>query len=118
MKPRMSVAAKMYTMLLPVLAMSLAAGFIAWRSLRLNSTGLIQALEIKEHSTRSLALLLTEGDATKVLLLDPDNAGGGKRKIQAYDANIAILKEIDRLTNSAEIRETLRQMRDLDDNQM
>src|SRR5882724_6569671 len=101
-KGRISVAAKMYAMLLPVLAMSLTAGVITWRSLRLNSTGLIQALEIKQQSMRSLALLLTQDDATKTMILDPDNPGSGKRKIQAYDANVALLKEIATFTKAAE----------------
>jgi methyl-accepting chemotaxis protein len=105
----------LYGLLLPLLAMALAAGWITWRSLRLNSSALIQALEIKEHAIRSLALLLAQDDATKVMILDPDNPDANQHKIRAYDANAAVLKEIEILSQSVEITATLRQMKDMDE---
>jgi methyl-accepting chemotaxis protein len=108
----------MYWMLAPVIGMSMAAGFIAWRSLRLNSSGLIQALEIKEQSTRSLALLLTQDDATKAMILDPENPAPGRRKIEAYDANAAVLTHVATLTDSAAIKESVRRMREMDEKQL
>src|SRR5262249_61233393 len=100
-RPR-SAPRKLYGMLLPLLAMGLAAGWITWRSLRLNSSALIQALEIKEHAARSLALVFAQDDATKVMILDPENLDANQRKIRAYDANVAVFKEIENHSETGE----------------
>jgi len=118
MRKSFSVPVKLYSMLLPELAMSLIVILITWHSLGVNSTELIKALRMKEFALESLALVITQGDSTKSMMLDPDDATSGKRKIAAYDANVALLHDIAGATESAGMRETVLKLALIDENEL
>jgi methyl-accepting chemotaxis protein len=112
---RLSLAARMYLTLLPLVLMGAAVTVITWSSLRDNATPLIRAQNIKGLAITSLSLLLTQTDASKAMILDPENGDSGVRKIKAYDANQAVLKQIQVLSTSPALHSVLSQMQELDD---
>src|SRR3954465_6201715 len=118
MKRHIPVSVKLYSMLLPVLAMSLTATLITWHSLGVNSTELIRAMQMKESALRSLTLVVTQSDITKSMILAPEYEIDGKQKIEAYDANVALLRDIAQSTNSAEVREIIAQLTAIDDSEL
>ncbi|MFZ0592005.1 MAG: methyl-accepting chemotaxis protein [Bryobacteraceae bacterium] len=111
---RLTLAQRMYLTLVPLALMGLIISLTTWRSLRENATPLIRAQKLKELALTSLSLLLTQDDATKTMILDPDNPTSNMRKIKAYDANQKVIANIRTLSDSAEIRRTIDQMSDLD----
>src|SRR5882724_4194859 len=92
---RVSLARKLYGTLVPLVLTGITVTLMAWTSLRNNVAPLLHAKQVKELAVTSLSLLLTEDDATKEMILDPENATTGKRKIQAYDANLVVLKKLE-----------------------
>jgi methyl-accepting chemotaxis protein len=113
---RLTLAQRMYLTLVPLALMSLIVSLITWRSLRDNATPLIQAQKLKELALTSLSLLITQDDATKTMILDPDNPTSNMRKIKAYDANQKVISQIKTLSASSQVRETIDRMSDLDAN--
>lgn len=111
---RLTLAQRMYITLVPLALMGLIIALITWRSLRDNATPLIQAQKLKELALTSLSLLITQDDATKTMMLDPDNPTSNMRKIKAYDENQKVIAQIKALTASAQVRETIDKMSDLD----
>lgn len=111
---RLTLARRLYLTLIPLAVMGLIVSLITWQSLRENATPLIQAQELKALSLESLSLLLTQDDATKTMILDPDNPSSNMRKIKAYDENQKVIEKIRRLNDSVEVRQTISEMSDLD----
>ncbi|HEX4807587.1 MAG TPA: methyl-accepting chemotaxis protein [Bryobacteraceae bacterium] len=111
---RLTLAQRMYITLVPLALMGLIIGLITWRSLRDNATPLIHAQKLKELALTSLSLLITQDDATKTMMLDPDNPTSNMRKIKAYDENQKVIAQIKALSSSSKVRETIDQMSDLD----
>jgi len=111
---QLTLSQKLHLTVLPLALMGVIISLVTWHSLRENATPLIQAQQLRGLSLSSLSLLLTQDDATKTMMLDPDNPATNMRKIKAYDDNQKILEQITKLSSSGEIRETVRQMVDLD----
>jgi two-component system sensor histidine kinase/response regulator len=115
---RLSPVTRMYLALVPLGLMGLAVTVIIGVGLRDNAGPLLRAQRLKELSVTSLSLILVQDDASKARILDPNDSSSDKRKIHAYDANQAILSEIQSLSHSAEVRDTLRRMTELDDRRL
>ena len=111
---QLTLRQKLHLTVFPLALMGIVISLITWRSLRDNATPLIQAQQLRGLSLSSLSLLLTQDDATKTMMLDPDNPTTNIRKIKAYDENQKILEQITKLSPSADIRQTVQQMADLD----
>src|SRR5579884_2205478 len=94
--------------------MAAIVSLITWRSLRDNAAPLVAAQELRGFALTSLSLLLTQDDATKTMMLDPDNSTSNFRKIKAYDDNQTVLASIEKLSAASEVKQTLQEMRDLD----
>jgi hypothetical protein len=69
-------------------------------------------------TTTSLTLLLTQDDASKAILFDPDNTASDARKIRAYDQNKLVLREIAARSKSAEVGGIVRQLETLDEQEL
>jgi len=84
--------------------------------LRENAAEVIEARRVKELAITSLAHLLMQDDATKAMIIDPAKMveEPGRRKIEAYDANLAVLKEMDALSHSAALHSLVAQLTELD----
>jgi methyl-accepting chemotaxis protein len=115
---KLSLSAKMYLTLVPLTLMGAAVTLMTWISLRENATPLIQAQRVKELAVTSLSLLLTQDDASKAMMLDPENPAPNMRKIKAYDSNQAILKQIRSLSQSPELAAVIDQMQALDEREL
>jgi methyl-accepting chemotaxis protein len=100
---KISLSTKLYLTLLPLVLMGAVVAGIARQSLRTNSQELIDARLVKELAVTSLALLLTQDDASKSLLIDAENSEAGMRKIQAYDENQEVLKKMRDLSKSQQV---------------
>lgn len=73
------------------------------------------ALELRLLSAQSLALVITQDDATKAILLDPDRLSDeSMRKIEAFDANDALLTRADSLSTSSTVRGLVQRARSLE----
>src|SRR5260370_26144619 len=92
-----------YSMLVPVAVMGLVVGLMTKASLQSNASELIAAHQIKELAITSLALLLTQDDASKSMLFDPTNTASDARKIEAYDKNVVVLGKTATPSNSGEV---------------
>ncbi|MGC3960372.1 MAG: methyl-accepting chemotaxis protein [Verrucomicrobiota bacterium] len=95
----LSFATKLYLGLIPLAVMGVCVAFLTWGGLRDNSAALVRAHQIKTLAVTSLSHLLTQDDASKAIIIDPGSIVGppGERKIAAYDANLAVLKEMEGL---------------------
>jgi signal transduction histidine kinase/DNA-binding response OmpR family regulator len=118
MLKRFSLNLRMYVMLTPLLAAGLAVALITKTSLQNNAQELIEAHQIKELAITSQALLLTQDDASKAILFDPNNTVSDARKIRAYDQNKIVLGSIATLSKSAQIRGLVRQLETLDEEEL
>jgi two-component system sensor histidine kinase/response regulator len=115
---RFSLTARMLLVVIPVAAIGLVVGLVTKSSLQANARELVSAHEIKELAVTSLALLLTQDDATKSILFNPDDTTSDARKIRAYDQSIAVLNRIAALSKSAKVNDLVRQLRDIDENEL
>src|SRR5260370_40407248 len=108
----------MYSMLVPLAVMGLVVGLMPKASLQSNASELIAAHQIKELAITSLALLLTQDDASKSMLFDPTNTASDARKIEAYDKNVVVLGRIATLSKSSEVRSIVGHLMKIDDEEL
>ena len=118
MKLRLSLAAKLYLTVVPLGLAGLAIALVTRSSLRSNASELIAARQVKELAVHSLALLLTQDDASKALLLDMENAEAGERKISAYDAMQATFTQLESLTTSPTLLALVRRTEEIDQQEL
>jgi methyl-accepting chemotaxis protein len=111
----LTLSHKLYLTAVPLVLMGTSMSLITWHSLRENATPLVLAQELRGLALKSLSLLLTQDDATKTMMLDPDNSSSNMRKIKAYDDNQKVLASIEKLNASTEVRDALREIRELDE---
>ncbi|HME07746.1 MAG TPA: ATP-binding protein, partial [Bryobacteraceae bacterium] len=98
---RLPSTAKLSLLLVPLGAIGLAVGLITKDGLQNNARQLTTAQEIRTLAATSLALLLTQDDASKSILIDLDDVASDARKIKAYDDNRAVLARIVTLAASS-----------------
>ena len=110
--------AKLTLMLAPLIVAGLVIGLITKSSLQNNAKELIESYQLMNLTTTSLALLLTEDDASKAILFDPDNTASDARKIRAYDQNKIVLREIATRSKSAEVSGIVRALEALDESEL
>jgi methyl-accepting chemotaxis protein len=113
----LSFATKLYLGLIPLAVMTVCVAFLTWGSLRDNSTELVRAQQLKTLAVTSLGHLLEQDDASKAMIIDPACMTGtpGQRKIAAYDANLAVLKQMESLVPAAsETHRLIAELNELD----
>jgi methyl-accepting chemotaxis protein len=110
-----SLAVKLYLLLIPLLLAGIAVGIVARSGLDNNATEVIRARQVKELAVSALALLLTQDDATKTMLLDPEKlTEEAARKIAAYDAHLATLTRMQGASSSPEVSALIEQLGTID----
>lgn len=73
------------------------------------------AHDLRFLSSQSMLLVMTQDDATKAILLDPERLSDeSMRKIAAFDANDALFARADSLTTNATVKRLLARARVLD----
>jgi two-component system sensor histidine kinase/response regulator len=115
---RISLTVKTSLVLAPLILTGLVVGLMSRASLRNNARELIAADRIQELAVTSLALLLTQDDASKSMLFDPDNPAADARKIRAYDENRVVLSQIVSLSRSNEAIQIVRQLEAMDSDEL
>jgi len=116
-----SLSVRLHLILIPLLLTGLVVGFITDRTVLRNRAELeraIRAAKVKEEALTTLSLLLTQDDASKQLLIDPENTTAASRKIAAYDAAIESMRRMRELSNSAELLHLMDAMQKLDEQQL
>src|SRR5918999_45670 len=80
---------------------------------------LVDARRVKEMAILSLALLRSQDDMSKSMLLDPDRMDSlGVAKVEAYDQSTMLLRRMDSLSTSAELRRLTLNLRALDEERL
>ena len=115
---RVSLNVKLYVVLTPLIVAGLVVGVVTKNGLQNNANELIESYQLMNLTTTSLTLLLTQDDASKAILFDPDNTASDARKIRAYDQNKLVLREIATRSKSAEVVGIVRQLETLDEEEL
>ncbi|HJU68808.1 MAG TPA: methyl-accepting chemotaxis protein [Gemmatimonadaceae bacterium] len=80
---------------------------------------LVDARRVKEMAILSLALLRSQDDMSKAMLLDPDRMDSlGVAKVEAYDESTALLTRMDSLSTSADLRRLTLNLRAVDEERL
>src|SRR5918999_1134837 len=80
---------------------------------------LVDARRVKEMAILSLALLRSQDDMSKAMLLDPNRMDSlGVAKVEAYDEATVLLKRMDSLSTSADLKRLTRNLRTLDEERL
>ena len=106
--------------LLLTLAGVIALTMVSTRASITRHTGeLVDARRVKEMAILSLALLRSQDDMSKAMLLDPDRMDSlGVAKVEAYDEATALLKRMDSLSTSADLKRLTRSLRTVDEERL
>ena len=80
---------------------------------------LVDARRVKEMAILSLALLRSQDDMSKAMLLDPDRMDSlGVAKVEAYDEATVLLKRMDSLSTAADLKQLTSKLRAVDEQQL
>jgi methyl-accepting chemotaxis protein len=80
---------------------------------------LVDARRVKEMAILSLALLRSQDDMSKAMLLDPERMDSlGVAKVEAYDAATTLLKRMDSLSAAADLKRLTSNLRSVDAQQL
>lgn len=116
----MKLSHKFYlTLVLPLVFVSGLVSAITYVGLGRNSRSLTDALRDQSKSSQALALMLTQDDATKALLIDPNQLEKfSGNKIAAYDEHKKILKELKVEVKSQKMRNIITELEEIDDKEL
>jgi methyl-accepting chemotaxis protein len=106
--------------LLVILAAVIGATMVtAQAGIARHTRELVNARRVKEMAILSLALLRSQDDMSKAMLLDPNRMDSlGVAKVEAYDEATVLLKRMDSLSTSADLKRLTSNLRTLDEEQL
>ena len=117
-----SLVAKLTVALLALLLLLTAVTGGAIRAgttgLRRDLRALNDARRVQELAVTALALVLTQDDITKAMLLDPANLELAVEKVDAHERNIAVYATMDSISRSRELTDRIRRLRVMDEEQL
>jgi methyl-accepting chemotaxis protein len=88
-------------------------------SIERHTRALVDARRVKEMAILSLALLRSQDDMSKAMLLDPDRMDSlGVAKVEAYDEATVLLKRMDSLSTSADLKRLTKHLRAVDEDRL
>lgn len=117
---QLRLAQKFYlALLLPLAIASAAVVYTTDQALTKNSLNLSQALKFQGKANLILTLILKQDDASKAILLDPDQfVSYSEQKISAYDSHLEVLKELKGDTSNREVSDLIDDLRRFDETQL
>jgi len=118
MRLRLSRVERAYLVIPVLLVTGMSVLLVARQALATNSRALVEARQLKEMAVESLALIYQQDDASKALIINPEDPEAGKAKIAAYDRNVALLKRMMAASADSEVRGLLAAMQRIDDQQL
>lgn len=103
----------------PIVLVVIAVMLVVKHDLSNNSKDLQRALAFKAKVETLLPSAIIQDDSSKAMLLNPELLGEfSEVKIEAYDRNLAILKEIEEQSQDARIIALLKELNQLDQDQL
>ncbi len=120
LKTKIPLAARFYlTLVVPLILVSIAVSAMTFRGLENNASNLADVLRIESKTNRILSLLLLQDDATKAMLIDPNQlAIFSAKKIEAYDAHKQLLDELDREVPDGRFQELIHKLQAIDEDKL
>jgi methyl-accepting chemotaxis protein len=113
-----SIGWRLYAMLAPTVIAGIWIGLEARAGLTENASGLIEAAQIKQMVTESFGQVLIQDEASKTMVLFPDDTTAMSRKIKAFDANAALLTTLAKRVNRPGLRAMIRHLRSIADHRL
>ncbi|HYX31976.1 MAG TPA: ATP-binding protein [Oligoflexus sp.] len=114
------MAAKFHlTLVVPLILVSIAVGVMTLNGLQDNASHLSELLRIESKTNRILSLLLVQDDASKAILIDPNQLEiFSAKKIEAYDAHKQLLIELQQEVGSGRFQELIQQLQEIDEQKL
>lgn len=100
---KLSLAKKMYLLMIPISFVGLVVGVITWRSLKIGTAELEQANQLSQQAMLSRFYVSEMGDAMKGYLLNPTNHAEADRKKVADENNGKAIEKMKSLTSDEEL---------------
>lgn len=106
--------------LLVALAAVIGVTMVSTRaSIARHTRELVDARRVKEMAIQSLSLLRAQEDMSKAMLLDPDRMDSlGVAKVEAYDAATMLLRQMDSLSTSKDLKRLTSDLRKVDEDRL
>ncbi|MDQ3234490.1 MAG: hypothetical protein M3Q07_22025, partial [Pseudobdellovibrionaceae bacterium] len=119
-KSKLPLAAKFHlTLVIPLILVSIAVGVMTLNGLQDNASHLSELLRIESKTNRILSLLLVQDDASKAILIDPNQLEiFSAKKIEAYDAHKQLLIELQQEVGSGRFQELIQQLQAIDEQKL
>jgi methyl-accepting chemotaxis protein len=114
---RLSLSVKFYLTLLPLFITGLLVAWLTYTGLQSNAQELVAARRVKELAVNSLALLLTQDDASKGLLMDM-GTDTALRKIEAYDTAQKTFEQMQQMTRVPEMLALIEELKRMDEKEL
>ncbi len=115
---KISLIRKFALLSIPLFAVATATSVFTWTLLRTNGGGLEKAVRAKELAFESRIQVGVMSDAIKSYMLDPTQDSELKRKKSADDKNVAVIEELGRIVESAEIQTLAAEMGEFDEQEL
>ena len=110
-----SLRTRLCLTLAPLTVVIAAISVLIYQDLSGNSQGLMEALQVEHMAAQTLPQLMVQEDVTKSLLLQPELLLDlSEKKIEAYDKNVALFKDLHDFTKSDAIRKSIEEMSRID----
>lgn len=104
---------RLYAVLAPVLIACIWAGGEARSALAGNAVEAIEAAAIRQAIAESLTHVLVQDEASKAMILFPDETAARERKAKAATANLALLAALGRRVQRPGLRAMIRNLRSI-----
>ena len=105
---RTALRTRLCLTLAPLTVVIVAISVLIYQDLSGNSRGLMDALQVEHMAAQTLPHLMVQEDVTKSLLLQPELLLDlSEQKIEAYDKNLALFKNLHESTKSDTIRQSI-----------
>jgi hypothetical protein len=113
----MKLAHKFYlSLVLPLVIGPVFVTYLTYSRVQENSKTLTHALILQSMTARILTLMLVQDDASKAILIDPDQlAKYSEAKIAAYDESTKLLDDISSKGTTEKMSEIIRQLKFIDE---
>jgi hypothetical protein len=115
---KLSLSTRLHLPLIPLILVGVVVAWLARTGLRDNAQELVRARQVKELAVKSLALLLTQDDASKALMLDGSSNDASMRKIQAYDEGQQVFAQLEKLTRAPVLLGLIGQLKAIDEKEL
>ncbi|WP_176736579.1 ATP-binding protein [Oligoflexus tunisiensis] len=119
-KKKLPLATKFHlTLVVPLILVSIAVSAMTLRGLQNNASHLADVLRIESKTNRILSLLLLQDDASKAMLIDPNQLEKfSAKKIEAYDDHKQLLNELQQEVSSERLQDLLRKLQEYDEQKL